>query len=273
LYSVSCKIFGNWKNAITAAGLSYAEIKSANELDKDKIKQAIVALHDSGKGFILSDKTVKLLQAIYKNYSSVEDALTDAGVPPQSLPPITAWDKESVITKIQMLHKNGKKLQGNTIYKTYRSMYFAAIYFFGTWKKTIIEAGIDYHSIYNIGGYGMSYTGKDERVYDSITEGKVADKLFALKELGHIKDYETHVRVCEERHWTCDFVLEFADRPNVWLEVDGMGSKRAEGSYNSGYNAKIAHYRDNRFNYVVIRSEREVFTILIKKGFITYISP
>lgn len=95
-----------------------------------------------------------------------------------------------------------------------------------------------------------SYIGDDKNYYKSLLELDVANYLFSLKIKNKIKNYEYEYLVCDDKMWTCDFVIDLNDGRQGWLEVDGMRANRKQ-PYKNG-NEKIKYYEDNNINYKIV---------------------
>jgi hypothetical protein len=57
------------------------------------------------------------------------------------------WDKERILQKLKQLHKSRKDLSYNALCRTMQPLLSAAAYHFGSYRKAIEKAGIDYASI------------------------------------------------------------------------------------------------------------------------------
>lgn len=94
--------------------------------------------------------------------------------------------------------------------------------------------------------FGTSTVGEDGFKYQSRIEAEFANRLFRVG-----IDYGRQVRVCEERRWRCDFIVD-----NLWIEVDGLGSFRSEtGDDCYDTNPKIKYMRDNNFNLMIVNKK------------------
>jgi hypothetical protein len=57
------------------------------------------------------------------------------------------WDKDKILQTLRTLHKQGKDLSYNRLAKKIQSLVSAAAYHFGSYKKAVERAGIDYAEI------------------------------------------------------------------------------------------------------------------------------
>lgn len=92
--------------------------------------------------------------------------------------------------------------------------------------------------------FGIPTVASDGNKYRSKLESYVADFLFANN-----IDYEYEKVVCDNRRWTCDFVVG-----DLWIEVDGLEDRRlaTDGSTYSGNNEKIKHYKENGYRFIIL---------------------
>jgi len=115
-------------------------------------------------------------------------------------------------------------------------------YKYGTYVKALKVLGFDY--IPSSQFHNQTHTtGLDGQLYKSQFEANISNILYNKQ----IK-YEYEKLVCAERQWTCDFYLS---PQNIWLEADGMGSKRLD-PYNKS-NEKIEFYKNNNYNFHIIK--------------------
>lgn len=118
------------------------------------------------------------------------------------------------------------------------------------WADIMKECGFDYDTVDQFIKRGR-FQGYDGRTYLSSIEKQVGDYLNKLKKERRIDDYEYEKKVCDDRNWTCDFVIEDNNADKIWVEIDGMLNNRKD-PYNSDENEKIEYYKNNNFNYFVI---------------------
>lgn len=119
-----------------------------------------------------------------------------------------------------------------------------------SWEDIMKECGFDYETVDQFIKRGC-FLGYDGRTYLSSIEKQVGDLLNNLKKEGRINDYEYEKKVCGDRNWTCDFVIEDNNADKIWLEIDGMLNNRKD-PYISDENEKIEYYKSKNFNYFII---------------------
>jgi hypothetical protein len=61
--------------------------------------------------------------------------------------PRIAWDKERIVDTLRQLHKRGEDLSYNKLAKRHQSLVSAAAYHFGSYRKAVERAGIDYAAV------------------------------------------------------------------------------------------------------------------------------
>ena len=57
------------------------------------------------------------------------------------------WDKERILQKLRQLHKSKKDLSYNALCRTMQPLLSAAAYHFGSYRKAVEKAGIEYASV------------------------------------------------------------------------------------------------------------------------------
>ena len=61
--------------------------------------------------------------------------------------PRKAWDKQRIVTALRQLHKKGSDLSYNQLARKHQSLVSAAAYHFGSYRKAVEKAGIDYAAV------------------------------------------------------------------------------------------------------------------------------
>src|SRR3954471_4110666 len=57
------------------------------------------------------------------------------------------WDKERILQKLKQLHKSKRDLSYNALCRTLQPLLSAAAYHFGSYRKAVEKAGIDYSEV------------------------------------------------------------------------------------------------------------------------------
>ena len=174
------------------------------------------------------------------------------------------WDKDKIILKIQEIHK--ELSTHSDILAMDPKLYDAAQRYFGSWKNALEIAGFSYDDLRDqtASAFKSLYKSYDGNFYDSRVECTLGNFLYEMKCKKYIKDYICHKRVCEERHWRCDFYITFNDGEKIWTEYDGLGELRPN---KERYDEKIKYYKENSYNLMVFNSRRKfIYFILEKTG-------
>ena len=77
------KHFGSWREAVSAAGLNYGQIRRYREWDENTIKERLHELHEQGidlNAKHMEDYDITLITAARRRYDSWDKALTAAGL-------------------------------------------------------------------------------------------------------------------------------------------------------------------------------------------------
>lgn len=91
---------------------------------------------------------------------------------------------------------------------------------------------------------GIPTRGRDGIIYSSKFEASIANMLYSLN-----INYATQVKVCKDKQWTCDFLVN-----DLWIEADGLSNNRnniGEINYLEG-NPKIEYYKSNSYKFFII---------------------
>lgn len=142
--------FGNWKNAITEAGLDYQKIRKVKAWSAEQIIQEIQNLTKSGEKVnsgAIKKEHPDLYIAGRRKFGSWEKAVVAAGIKYESVRKVNKWSKDKVIGEIQKLQKENKNLNIGNAKRSYRQLLHAALYYFDTWEKALNEAGINYEQV------------------------------------------------------------------------------------------------------------------------------
>ncbi len=148
--------FGSWGEAVTAAGIDYAnEVRRIPKWTRKRIIQAIQQAHEKGEDLswtsVTSNRKYSALAyaAIRDNqFSSWDEALKAAGIDPRSVRRYEAWDEEKIVRQIKRRQKVGKALNSKAMQDEDSKLFNAALNYFGGWDTALEAAGIDPTSVY-----------------------------------------------------------------------------------------------------------------------------
>ena len=134
LYHAAYRFFGNWHDAIEAAGVH----RRQRGWSKQRVVDAIRAYHTHGVPIDAIAKTDTALQAAaHRHFGRWSSALVAAGLPVKLR---RTWTAARVIETIVSLHRQGFPLVQAE--RADRSLGYAARRFFGSWPKAVKAAGI-----------------------------------------------------------------------------------------------------------------------------------
>ncbi|MDN4523185.1 hypothetical protein [Fictibacillus fluitans] len=108
-------------------------IKKYQKQNKDKMYEATQRYYEKNKEEIS-------LKSRIRNKKKME--LANPNYVPRN-----NWPKELIIETIQQRYKSGEKLNNTYMNINHGGLYGTAIYIFGSWKKAITEAGINYDDV------------------------------------------------------------------------------------------------------------------------------
>lgn len=157
LLKAAVKWFGGWSKAVEAAGLDYEEIKLSSRCYKwsrEMVLQKILKRYKANQSLSSSNKEIdlqRLVNAAIRHFGSWKNAIEKSGVNYDQLiasrVPVKKWNEAKVIKTI--LYRKSKDLPLNYSYVQRRvaKLHDAGRRYFGTWKKAIEAAGLDYKDV------------------------------------------------------------------------------------------------------------------------------
>lgn len=156
LYSAACvkRYFGSWRRAVEAAGLDYDRIRGQHFWSREKIIAQIRDLHAEGRSLswsAINRDYPGLYRAARRkeNFGSWRAALRAADVEQVATPPTKQWTRRRIIEEIQAMAKDGRDLSQKAVMVANGALLSAAksTRYFGTWRKAVEAAGIDYETV------------------------------------------------------------------------------------------------------------------------------
>lgn len=156
-----------------------------------------------------------------------------------------SWSKEQILNRIREIELAGEPLNDAYVHKRYSSLYLAARKkrYFDGWGNAVRCAGIDYGDILKVN----KFQAIDDELYDSYEEALCANYL-------HLQGmkYRSHVRICQERLWTCDFVIELSEGVSLYHEYDGCRKlKESSPRTKKILEEKEAYYKASGLSWIV----------------------
>ena len=216
----------------------------------------------------IQDNYKNLATAGVSRFGSWKNAITAAGFDYNKINLYAnriTWTTELIISEIKKLYENGTDLKASSIRDNHTALFNGARRDekIGTWERAIELAGLDYSEIAG-SSWGETSIGVDGNVYPSIIECSVGNEIFDLLERQFISDYFIQVPVTQKRRWTCDFLVTLKNQDTIWIEVDGLGDSRREGSYGEEHE-KIAYYLNHNFEFYIVNQPGQVAKIIKKR--------
>jgi hypothetical protein len=154
LCRAACLTFGNWCNALVAAGINPESVCRDPQWDRDKIIEAILLRAVCGEA--LGSTTVRphtLKVAAVRHFGSWPAALVAAGLDPADYigkrvlvhksRKKRGWSEERVRKAILQRHALGLPLNGDSVLRDDPKLYFAGRTWFKSWAKALADAGFD----------------------------------------------------------------------------------------------------------------------------------
>lgn len=157
LVATACsrKYFGSWRAAVEAAGFDYDEVVRVRRWTPERVIAEILALHQQGASLrpsaIMNVKQT-LLTAARKHFGSWRSAVEAAGIDyaaymRQRQDERAEADKHQIIAEIRRLYEEGRIDELRGAWRYHLSLFRKARHRFGSWRKAIEAAGLDYEEI------------------------------------------------------------------------------------------------------------------------------
>lgn len=135
LCTAAYKFFGNWRNAVIAAGLKN---KLRRTWDRPTIIRLLQARYQSGQSMTSAwNDDPTLFSASQRYFGNWGKALQAAGIDP---PQHRSWTKVNVVAAIR--ERQRKRLSMTSVWEDDQLLYRGAIGRYGTWNNALAVAGI-----------------------------------------------------------------------------------------------------------------------------------
>jgi hypothetical protein len=145
LYSAARREFGNFREALKAAGLENTQ-RTYIKWSEDKVREEILSLKENGLGLVNVAKNRPLLySAALRIYGNWVRALEFAGIEYTLLREDLArkkWNEGKVIEEIRKLRRKGEKLNSGYVQQNHSALFAAANRECGNWRGALEKAGI-----------------------------------------------------------------------------------------------------------------------------------
>ncbi len=154
LYGAAVRHFGGWRQAVETARLNYAAILLRHQRSWSANRVVAAICHRFRQklpinGFAVYKQDRGLYQAAkrYFGLKGYEKALKIAGFDPKELNPKLIWPKKRVMSEILKRYRRGVPLNVFWMLRYCRKLYMAGRNRFGSWKKAVQTAGLNYAEI------------------------------------------------------------------------------------------------------------------------------
>ena len=144
LYQAASRIFGSWRNAVIAAGISAQKARTHATWSPARILAAIRSLarrRQPPRPNEIKRLHGPLMRAARRLFGSWSAAVTAAGVDPRKLRRCPPWTRERVIEEILMRALRNETLRSHSVEP--KSLPSAGIRIFGSWAAALEAAGLN----------------------------------------------------------------------------------------------------------------------------------
>jgi hypothetical protein len=154
VWAAALRYFGSYRLAIEAAGIDYQKIwrRRLTKWDRATICRELQKLFRDGAD--ISSRTLRrthssLHAAAIHWFGSYRKAIEAAKIDYQSVSRRSKnhWSRDSIARQLRQLHDSGQALHHAAMERTHPHLVVGAYRYFGTYRKAIIAAGIDYLKI------------------------------------------------------------------------------------------------------------------------------
>jgi hypothetical protein len=151
IWGAAYRQFGSYRNAVEAAGIDYESIsrRRFTKWNPQIIRKELRELFRGGKPMNsrrLRESRPTLFSAANHWFGSYRAAIEAAGLKYEKirLEDPNRWSRENIILELRRLRREGKELHHNAISQHMPELVTAAYRYFGTYRKAVEAAGIDY---------------------------------------------------------------------------------------------------------------------------------
>lgn len=148
LLKAGINYLGSWEKAVGAAGYDYSKIREREKWSKEKVLNRLKSMDkDSLSSHHMQKKHKALFNATLQYFGTYKKAVEAAGYDYDAIRRVQQWTPQKVLEQIKVMPK--RDLQADVVAfkkrKEYRGLRDAARLYFGSWKKAVMRAGIDYY--------------------------------------------------------------------------------------------------------------------------------
>jgi len=144
LYQAASRVFGSWRNAVMAAGISPENARVRDPWSPARILASIKSLARRKQPLPpaeLKRRYHPLVEAARRHFGSWPKAVIAAGVEPEKLKRVMPWTRERITEAILTRVLNCEPLGSRTVKP--RSLAEAGARVFGSWPAALAAAGVD----------------------------------------------------------------------------------------------------------------------------------
>ncbi len=271
LYKACLHHFNSYKEAIESADLNYSSIRKRKSWTKSSVVGELRRLYEVEEDMSssrLSKDYAPLDHACRRLFGSYRKAIESAGLDYGSIRKYKSWTKETIISELQRLHSEGEDISDRMLSLEHTSLYSSCLYYFGTYEKALISAGLDYSTIRQ-DGTTASYQGRqlEKLLSELLLElgfspeeqcRELAQEIrpdFVFKnEAGEVSIFDS--KLSEWTHWSSDTIEKYTPHCSTLALVYLRGEKSFTKLDSGAYNISIYFFIDK----VKDKKKRKSFT-------------
>lgn len=144
LYQAGTRMFGSWRNALLAAGISPARAKLTERWPPEKVLATIIALSRKERPLGPTESQRRhgyLVRAAQRHFGSWAKAVAAAGVDPGKLRRVPQWTRDGIIKAILERALDNAPLGSRSVRP--RSLADFGARLFGSWRAALLAAGVN----------------------------------------------------------------------------------------------------------------------------------
>lgn len=202
---------------------------------------------------------------LYRFFPTIDAATAEAGLEPladRRNQPKPHYSEEELLGKLQaIVDELGRSPTGKECVK--HGLYDKTLtYRFGSLGNALAALGLE---TCKLNGYAWAghrhYKCSDGHIVNSMPEVEVDEFLYSN---GFV--HAIQVKVCQERNWTCDFVVNVPCRQPLWLEVDGFAKGTRPLVCQSSLDEKTLYYKEHDLEYLILKTTESGWQSILLKS-------
>jgi len=185
LYDACYRHFGGGLAALRAAGIDYQQLLDEHPRRWTKTRIVAEIQRRDGKGQTLclaailreEPRLKRFCYAVLHQFGKWSQALRAAGLHPDAVREHQRkWPRERVIQEIRRRHVERKLLNTDRMLRENLALHTAGRRHFGTWKKAVEQAGINYNLYVRGGLYGWTRSKTQRALWDRLVTNRGSRK-------------------------------------------------------------------------------------------------